>query len=236
MSQLQNLKNDLKALGNPEKAKHSARFFKIGKGAYAEGDKFLGITVPEQRKVAKKYKNLTLEDTEKLLQASIHEYRLTALIILVNVYKKAKTAGQQKDIVDIYLNNRDYVNNWDLVDISAHYILGVYLEDKDRAVLYDLANSGKLWDQRIAIISTYHFIRNNDFDDTLKIAEILLNHEHDLIHKAVGWMLREVGKRDQTVEENFLKKHYKQMPRTMLRYAIERFDEPLRQRYLKGKV
>lgn len=235
MSQLQALKKDLQSLSNPEKAKQSARFFKSGKGEYAEGDKFLGITVPDQRRIAGKYRGLDLNDVVELLQSPLHEYRLTALIILVSMFQK-EDEEKRKEVVNLYLTNREYINNWDLVDISAHKILGAYLEDRDRSILYKLARSGKLWDQRIAIISTAWFISKGQLEDTFRISEILLNHEHDLIHKAVGWMLREAGKVDLKAEESFLIKHYKKMPRTMLRYAIEKFDEPKRQQYLKGEV
>jgi 3-methyladenine DNA glycosylase AlkD len=163
------------------------------------------------------------------LQSKYHEHRLTALYILILNFKK-----QKEEVIDIYLRNLERVNNWDLVDSSAPYLLGPYLEDKDRSILYELAKSDNLWKQRIAIITTLYFIKNNDFEDALKISEMLLNHKHDLIHKAVGWMLREIGKRDKKVEEEFLKKYYKNMPRTMLRYAIEKFPEEERQKILKG--
>ncbi|HEC85554.1 MAG TPA: DNA alkylation repair protein, partial [Thioploca sp.] len=201
-------------------------------GEYGEGDKFLGIKVPVQRKVAKKYQALSLTDIQTLLNSDIHEYRLTALILLINHYTKANDTNKQK-IFDFYLHNTKHINNWDLVDITAPKIVGDYLLDKPRDILYQLARSTNLWEKRIAIIATMTFIKQDDFSDTLKLAEILLNDEHDLIHKAVGWTLREVGKREQSVEENFLNKHYKQMPRTMLRYAIERFDDKRRKFYLK---
>lgn len=236
MTSLKQIKTVLVKLSDPEKATHSARFFKAGKGEYAEGDKFIGVTVPEQRKVAKQFKDMELTEVEKLLQSDIHEHRLTALFLMVKKYQKSKKVNIKQEIVELYLKNRKYVNNWDLVDSSAHYILGPHLENKDRSLLYTLANSRKLWDQRIAVMSTFHFIKQGDFQDTLAIAEILLNHEHALIHKAVGWMLREIGKIDQRAEERFLRKHYRQMPRTMLRYAIEKFDEELRQKYLKGEM
>jgi 3-methyladenine DNA glycosylase AlkD len=214
---------------NEKKAKGNYKFFQTHPGGYGEGDEFLGLTVPIQRKIAKKYKDLPLEDVEILLQSKYHEHRLTALYILILNFKKKK-----KEVIDVYLRNLDRVNNWDLVDSSAPYLLGPYLEDKDRSILYELAKSDNLWKQRIAIISTLYFIKNNDFEDALKISEMLLNHKHDLIHKAVGWMLREIGKRDKKVEEEFLKKYYKNMPRTMLRYAIEKFPEEERQKILKG--
>ncbi len=229
---LDQLKVDLQNLKDPEKAKILSRFFKTGKGEYGEGDVFLGIKVPEQRKVAKKYTDLTLGDLQKLLSSKVHEHRLTASIILVNKYQKADEKGE-KEIYNFYLKNTGNINNWDIVDTSAPKIVGAYLQDKDKSILYQLAKSDSLWERRIAILSTFRFIKDNEFDDALKISEILLNDEHDLMHKAVGWMLREIGKRDQTIEEAFLKKHYKEMPRTMLRYAIERFDEKKRKAYLK---
>ena len=227
---LNNLKHELQELKDSKKAEIYARFFKTGKGQYGKGDIFLGITVPNQRKVAKNYQNLPLKDIQVLLLDKIHEYRFTALIILVTKYKKA---NNKKEIFDFYIKNTKNINNWDLVDTSAPYILGDYLLDKDRKIIYTFAKSDNLWEKRIAILSTFAFIRNNDFKDTINIAEILLNDKHDLIHKAVGWMLREVGKKDQNLEEEFLKKHYKIMPRTTLRYAIEKFNEDKRQFYLK---
>ncbi|MEK6916642.1 MAG: DNA alkylation repair protein [Nanoarchaeota archaeon] len=222
------VKDDLKELANPEKAKILQGFFKTGKGQYGEGDIFLGITVSEQRKVAKRYIGLYLEDIQKLLNSNIHEHRLVGLLILVEKYKKTK----DKKIVDFYLKNSRKVNNWDLVDLTAHTILGAYLFERDRNILYKLAKSDNLWEKRISIVATFHFIKNNDLEDTFKIAEILLDDEHDLIHKAVGWMLRETGKKNQKAEEKFLDKHVKKMPRTMLRYAIEKFDEKKRKYYM----
>lgn len=227
---------ELKSVPNKEKAEIFQRFFKTGKGEYGEGDTFAGIAVPEVRDISKRYfKEMTLEEVEYFVQHKIHEYRLFGLLTLTYTWKKADES-KRKDIFDLYVKNLEYVNNWDLVDISAPNIVGEYLKEKDRAILYELAENNNLWKQRISIISTFSFIRNKDFVDTLNISEILLHHKHDLIHKAVGWMLREVGKRDQDVEEEFLKRYYKEMPRTMLRYAIERFEEEKRQRYLKGLV
>ncbi|MFC1598057.1 DNA alkylation repair protein [Patescibacteria group bacterium] len=226
------LKKEMKALGDSERAKNALWFFKTGKGEYGEGDKFLGITVPLQRKVAKKYRDLPLVEVEKLLQSPIHEHRLTALFILVDQFNKADEAGKAR-IYKLYLKNTKYINNWDLVDSSAHFIVGGYLLDRPRDVLYKMARSRDLWKKRIAVLATFMFIREDDFKDALRISEILLQDEHDLIHKAVGWMLREVGNRDQATEEKFLKKHHKKMPRTMLRYAIEKFDEKKRQAYLE---
>ena len=229
---LTKLKQDLQKLADTEKAKTLQRFFKTGKGEYGEGDVFLGITVPDQRKIAKKHSDSTLKEVQKLLSGKIHEHRLTALLILVIKYNKADERGK-KEIVDFYLKNTKNINNWDLVDLSADKILGAYLIDKDKSILYKLVRSDNLWDRRIAIMATFHFIKNGKFKDTLKISGMLLNDKHDLIHKAVGWMLRETGKREQATEERFLKKYYKNMPRTMLRYATEQFDENKRKFYLK---
>ena len=228
---IENIQKDLKKLANPEKAKILQGFFKTGKGQYGEDDIFLGIVVPEQRKVAKKYANLNLGEIKKLLSSKIHEHRLVSLFILANQYQKADKQTKKK-IFNFYLKNAKNINNWDLVDVSAPNIVGDYLLNKDKSILYKLAKSKNIWEKRIAIMATFSFIRNNGFDATLKISEILLEDEHDLIHKAVGWMLRELGKRNQAIEEKFLKKYYKKMPRTMLRYAIERFSENKRKSYL----
>ncbi len=231
----------LELLHNKEKAKVSAGFFKTGKGEYGEGDIFLGITVPESRKIAKRYSTIPLSEILLLLQNKIHECRLVALLILVEKFKTSNLL-QQKEIVNFYLENTKHINNWDLVDLSADKIIGAYLfdrenskENKEKTFLLDLAKSNHLWERRISIISTFYFIKKNKFNETLRIAEILLHDKHDLIHKAVGWMLREIGKRNKTIEEEFLKKHYKTMPRTMLRYALERFPEEERKEYLKKK-
>lgn len=227
---LKQIQKDLQKLANKEKAKILQGFFKTGKGQYGEGDIFLGIVVPLQRKVAKEHKDLTLNEIQTLLNSKIHEYRLTALFILIDQYK---TSNKQKEIFNFYLKNTKNINNWDLIDLSAPNIVGNYILNKKRNIIYKLANSKSLWEKRIAILSTFEFIKNNEYTDTLKLSKILLNDKHDLIHKSVGWMLREVGKRDQKIEEEFLKKHYKNMPRTMLRYSIERFEESKRQFYLK---
>lgn len=226
------IKKDLSKLKDPKKAKILARFFKTKKGQYGEGDKFLGIKVPEQRKIAKKHSGLTLKQLQNLLNSNIHEYRLTAILVLVDQYQKAEK-NQKEKIISFYLKNTKNINNWDLVDLSAPKILGNYLFDKKRDILYKLAKSKSLWERRITILSTFAFIKKNDFKDALKISKTLLNDKHDLIHKAVGWTLREIGKKNQKLEENFLKKHYKIMPRTMLRYAIEKFSPEKRQFYLK---
>ncbi|MCX6742125.1 MAG: DNA alkylation repair protein [Candidatus Pacearchaeota archaeon] len=230
------LKKELERCANPEKAKQLSRYFKTGKGEYGEGDIFLGLTSAGQREVAKKYLDLCFDDIQKLLNSKIHEERQIALIVLRKTFEKSKNNSEKKRIFDFYLKNSKNINNWDLVDLSAPNIIGTYLLDKDRAILYKLAKSHDLWERRIAVLATFMFIKNNEFKDSLRIAEILSNDKHDLMHKAVGWMLREIGKRDQDKEEEFLKKHYKKMPRTMLRYAIERFDEKKRRRYLEGKI
>ncbi len=226
------LKKDLRKLGNPKKAKMYQRFFKTGKGEYGEGDIFLGVTNPEQRAIAKKYSDLSMKELQKLLSDKIHEYRSTSLYILIDKYRKSDEAGK-KEIFNFYLKNTKNINNWDLVDLSSYHILGDYLLERDKSILYKLAKSDNLWERRISIISTYKFIKNNLFEDALKISEMLLDDDHDLIHKAVGWMLREVGKKDLKTEEKFLKKHFRKMPRTMLRYSIEKFDEPKRKYYMR---
>ena len=229
---LSDLVADFQKLRNPQKAKILSRFFKTGKGEYGEGDIFLGITVPQTRAIAKKYTHLNLKDLEKLLSSKIHEYRLIALLILIENYKKASIENKNL-IFNFYIKNTKFINNWDLVDLSAPHIVGNFLLDKDKSILYNLAKSSNLWEKRIAIISTYAFIRLYKFKHTLKISEILMNDNHDLIHKAVGWMLREVGKRNKEVEEKFLNQHYMKMPRTMLRYAIEKFENNKRKKYLE---
>lgn len=219
----------LRRRASPERAKIVARFFKTGPGQYGEGDVFLGVSVPDTRSVAKKYDNLSIPEIKQLLSSEIHEDRLLALLMLVERFRKV---ADKKAIVDFYLSNTEHVNNWDLVDLSAHQILGEFLIDKSRKMLYRLAKSKSVWERRISIIATYAFIRRRDFRDTFGIAGTLLADRHDLIQKAVGWMLREVGKRDQDAEEAFLARHSRKMPRTMLRYAVERFDERKRVRYL----
>jgi len=233
---LAKLKKELRSHGTPEKAKNSAWFFKTGPGAYGEGDVFIGLTVPEQRKIAGGYTDLLIGDTESLLHSKEHEFRLTALYILSAKYKRGNDV-EKKKIHMLYLKNTKWINNWDLVDASASMIVGEYLRDKDKAVLKKLAKSKSLWERRIAIIATYAYIKAGDPKMTFEIAEMLLKDTHDLIHKAAGWMLREVGKRcGQDTEESFLKKHYALMPRTMLRYAIERFPEKRRLAYMKGLI
>jgi len=225
----------LQAISDPTKAEHSYGFFKAFPGGYGEGDKFLGIKVPDLRAKAIDYKNLPLPEVGKLLRAEWHEARLLALFILVGQFKRRKP-DLKEEIYQLYRDHLPYVNNWDLVDSSAHYIMGVWLIDKDNSILYELAKSTNLWERRIGIMSTFHFIRQHLFDDALAISLILLHDTEDLIHKAVGWMLREIGNRDLETEEIFLKKYYTQMPRTMLRYAIEKFPAVERQGYLKGTI
>jgi 3-methyladenine DNA glycosylase AlkD len=232
---IKQLIQELKKAGNPKRAKASMWFFKTEKGSYGFGDVFIGIRVPEQRRIAKKYFSLPLSDIKVLLNSKIHEHRLVGLIILVEQFRKAKEKTRKK-IYEFYLANTKRVNNWDLVDLSAPYIPGIYLRDKSKTILYKLAKSKNLWEKRIAMLSTQGLIRDNQFDDAFNIAKILLNDKHDLIHKAVGWMLREVGNRNQALEEKFLKKYYKVMPRTALRYAIEKFSKPRQKQYLRGKI
>lgn len=230
------LKREIISKCSEERRLKSLRYFKTGKGEYGEGDVFIGITNIDLKSCIKPYiMELFLKEIKELLNSKEHEFRLAALYIMVKRFQK--NPSEQEQIVNLYIKNTDYVNNWDLVDSSAHYILGPWLENRNRSLLYDFAKSGNLWKERIAIMSTFHFIKKNrDFKDTLKIIEILLNHKHDLIHKAAGWMLREIGKISMETEVEFLNSHYKTMPRTMLRYAIEKFPESLRQDYLKGRI
>ena len=231
------VKKDLMKVANKEKAKILQRFFKTGKGQYGEGDVFLGISVPDQRAIAKKHwERLGINGIEKFLRSNIHEKRLVALLILIEKYNKSYD-GAKEALFKFYLKNTKYVNNWDLVDLSAPNIVGNYLlKRKDRKILYKLAKSKNLWEKRISIISTFAFIKDEKFNDTLRISKILLKDKHDLIHKAVGWMLREVGKRDRKLLERFLKDNYSKLPRTTLRYAIERFPEGLRKKFLSGNI
>lgn len=225
----------LRKLADPERAEHSARYFKTGQGQYGEGDRFLGIRVPEIRTQVNKCEAVSLADIQALLLSDFHEERLFALLLLVRKFEKGN--DQEKTaIYDLYLKHTYRVNNWDLVDSSASQIVGGYLEARDRKLLYKLAKSSSIWERRIAIISTFHFIRNDQFEDALKLAGHLLQDKEDLIHKAVGWMLREIGKRNVAAEKAFLRVHYKIMPRTMLRYAIEKFPEQERKKYLAGEI
>lgn len=230
--------NALKEIADPKIAKHSARFFKSGKGEYGEGDRFLGIRVPKQRAIAKKHRQLPFDEIIKLLESPFHELRLTGVFILVYKYQKAKKFENHQEIYRFYMNILEGVNNWDLVDSSAKYIAGHFLfeYDQDRSILYKLSDSDDLWMRRIAIMTTFYFIDQGDFDLTLEIAKKYLNAPEDLIHKASGWMLREIGKQDEEQLRNFLDVNYQEMPRTMLRYAIEKLDEPVRQMYLKGEI
>jgi 3-methyladenine DNA glycosylase AlkD len=226
------IKSELAAFANPDKAAFFPKFFKTGKGEYGFGDKFIGITVPQIRIVAKKYKDASLETLKELLYSPIHEHRLCALLILGAQYSKSK----DKEKVDFYLAHRSRVNNWDLVDSSAHIILGEYLYDKNKDILYKYADSDSLWERRIAIVSTLAFIRKSEVQETYKIALLLLHDKEDLIHKAVGWMLREAGKKDVEQLEKFLERNAHHMPRTMLRYAIEKMNESKRKYYLSRKI
>ncbi|MDD5040654.1 MAG: DNA alkylation repair protein [Patescibacteria group bacterium] len=236
MSQLAQLNNKLQSLGSLAKAKILQRFFKTGPGEYGEGDVFLGITVPVSRQIALKYKTLPFADIAKLISSKYHEARLVALLILVHNFKKGDGAVQEK-IFSFYLAHTRYINNWDLVDLSAHEIVGGFLLYKPRGILLKLARSSNLWERRIAMMATFEFIKHGQAKDTLTIAKLLLHDKHDLIHKVVGWMLREVGKRvSLDAERQFLGTYALRMPRTMLRYAIERFPEPERRKYLLLQV
>jgi 3-methyladenine DNA glycosylase AlkD len=231
----QDIQKRLKKLGNKERAAISQRFFKTGPGEYGEGDVFIGIRVPVLRALVKEYADLSVAQILILLRSHIHEERLLALLLLVDSFSQGDEAARTS-IFELYLKHTEFINNWDLVDSSAAQIVGAYLMDKSKAVLYRLVESANLWERRIAIMSTFHFVKHHEFSETLKIAKILLFDRQDLIHKATGWMLREIGKRHLKTEERFLKVHYKKMPRTMLRYAIEKFPEQKRQRYLKGRM
>src|SRR5215210_2602179 len=235
MSKVAHVRKELQSMADPDKAAILQRFFKTAQGEYGEGDMLIGVMVPQSRQVANKFSQLPLGEVRTLLYSRIHEERLVALLILALRYSSASSCREEKEeIVKFYLDNIKQVNNWDLVDLSAPNILGAHLVDRDdkRRLLYKLAGSENVWERRIAIVATHHFIRNGDFSDTLKIAEMLLQDRHDLIHKAVGWMMREVGKRDAAAEKEFLEKHCSVMPRTMLRYAIERLSERKRRRYM----
>lgn len=227
----------LKDKAIPEKATFLPKFFKAFPGGYGEGDQFLGVVVPDQRKIAKTcFQEITLDEISVLLQNPYHEARLTALMLLVYRFEKLKSESERKEIVDFYIDHLLYINNWDLVDSSCYQILGAFYHKKDKSLLYKLAESDILWSQRVAMISSLYWIKKDDFTDALNLAEKLKNHTQDLMHKAVGWMLREIGKRDFEAELQFLKTHYQTMPRTTLRYAIEKFPEGLRQDFLKGRV
>jgi 3-methyladenine DNA glycosylase AlkD len=231
--ELQDIRSKLRKLGDKQKATILQGFFKTGQGGYGKGDIFIGVRVPEIRKLAEKYQDISTTDVQKLLKSPLHEERLLALIILVIKYSKGNDVVKKR-IYKLYLKNTRHINNWDLVDLTAEKIVGDYLTDKSKEPLYKLAKSNSLWERRISIMATFHFIKQNNFVQTLIVAEMLLKDKEDLIHKAVGWMLREIGKRHLSSEEKFLNEHSQEMPRTMLRYAIERFPESKRQGYLKG--
>lgn len=226
------VKAELERFADPELAMRLQGFFKTGLGEYGEGDIFIGVRVPDQRRVSKKYRYASFGDVMHLLRSGIHEHRLTALFILTEQFKRGSQEIRQQ-IVDLYLDNTDYVNNWDLVDSSSHKILGEWLVDRDRSVLYQLAESDNIWERRIAIISTFAFINRGDLTEALALAKLLIGDEHDLIHKASGWVLKEVGKKDRAALEEFLLENYKKMPRTMLRYAIEKLPDERRRFYLE---
>ena len=229
----ENMRKELKRSGNKEYAARLSKYFKTGKGEYGEGDRFLGIQVPVLRKIAKKYREISIGEVSELIRSEFHEERLFSLLVLGDIFKRANDRDK-KIIYTVYLSNTKFINNWDLVDASAGNIVGAYLLTRDKKPIYALARSKNVWERRISIMSTSYFIQYNRFVDTLNVAEMLLGDEEDLIHKAVGWMLREIGKRDFELEESFLGKYYKSMPRTMLRYAIEKFPEEKRKSYLRG--
>ncbi|MDD4955544.1 MAG: DNA alkylation repair protein [Candidatus Omnitrophica bacterium] len=225
------IKQELKKKSSIEKAKILQGFFKTAPGEYGHGDVFIGVSVPCIREISKKYRQIDLKSALKLLKSKIHEERLLALIILVLKFNESEAAGKKK-IYEIYLKSTKFINNWDLVDLTAPNIVGKFLADKNKKILYNLAKSDSLWERRIAIVATLNFIRNNNFSDTLKITKLLLSDRQDLIHKACGWMLREVAKRQKSLVVNFLSINHKKMPRVMLRYAIERFPRNEREKYL----
>ncbi|MCR5662264.1 MAG: DNA alkylation repair protein [bacterium] len=229
----EDVRKEYALIADPARARHLGRFFKTGPGDYGEGDVFLGVTVPESRKIAAKYKTLPIAECVRLIRDDAHEIRFCGLVILTAGFRKADEAGREK-IVSVYLANSDKINNWDLVDLTCG-ILGEWVEHKDRSLLYKLAESENLWEQRMAIVGTLPLIRRGDFADTLKLAEKLLFHEHDLMRKAVGWMLREVGKKDASALRGFLQQYAAVMPRTALRYAIEKFDPAERKMWMEKK-
>jgi len=228
------IRKEIESLSNPEKAKILQRFFKTGPGEYGDGDLFLGIQMPYIRQLVKLNNKTPLSEIQALITDPVHEVRMAGALLLVECFKRSDQSGK-KDCFDFYIAHAKKINNWDLVDLTCHHIVGAWLWDKDRTPLYQLAQSQNLWEQRISMISTFYFLRKNDFTDTLELAKLLLNHKHDLIHKAVGWMLREVGKRNQDVETDFLEQdnRYLKMPRTMLRYAIEKYPEDQRLGFLR---
>lgn len=232
---LKHIKQRVAEAADPASAAASSRFFKTGPGEYGEGDVFVGLRVPTVRRLAREFRDAPLDCAEQLLLSPIHEERLLALFLLIQNFRRSDNATRTR-IYRYYLDHTRCINNWDLVDSSAEHIVGAYLLHRERQPLYRLARSPHLWERRIAIIATFHYIKQGQFDNTLAIAELLLGDRHDLIHKAVGWMLREVGKRDAAAARQFLRRYYRIMPRTMLRYAIERFPETERQQYLTGAL
>lgn len=227
----------LKEHGTPEKAKHLSYYFKTGEGTYGEGDLFIGVEVPVTRSILSKYwKDIDLSEIKKLTESEYHEARLVGFLLLLRQYEKSKDQMKKQECVDLYIHQADYLNNWDLVDLSCYKLLGAWLLDKDRSILYEFARSGHLWRQRIAIVTCMCFIKQGDFKDCEAIADLYLDHKEDLIHKATGWMLREVGKQDEAELKRFLASRYRQMPRTMLRYAIEKFPPDIRSQYIKGEI
>ena len=229
----------LQFLSSPEKKEFLPYFFKTGKGEYAEGDQFIGVVVPDSRKLVKEYwQKAELSDVQEILKSEFHEMRLVALLILVNKFEKSKDAKEQKKLVDFYMKNTKYINNWDLVDLSCYKLLGRYcFENQKDDILRELSNSDNMWEKRIAIVATMHHIKKGkSFDLTQELVLNNLNHPHDLMHKANGWLLREIGNKDEEVLLDFLKIYYQNMPRTTLRYAIEKLDEDLRQDFLKGRI
>ncbi|MBT8077144.1 MAG: DNA alkylation repair protein [Gammaproteobacteria bacterium] len=229
------IRAEFRELGSADIAIHSQRFFKTGAGEYGEGDRFLGIRVPVVRQFVRTHRGIPLRTVVSFLRSGFHEERMFGLLALVDRYRRGDD-GMKQRVYELYMDNLDYVNNWDLVDSTAHLIVGPQLQDRSRRALYRLARSRDIWKRRVAIMATFHYIRGEDYADTLALAELLLDDPHDLMHKAVGWMLREVGNRDLATEERFLRQHYKKMPRTMLRYAIEKFPEQRRQAYLQGRM
>lgn len=237
MASAADIKDELFASAIPGKKEILSSFFKSGEGEYGEGDQFIGVSVPQQRAIVKQFAPLCLDEISILLASEYHECRMIALLFLVHLYKSnKKNEAVKKEIYDFYLNHTKGINNWDLVDLSAPYIVGDYLLGKDRKILYTLSKSKNMWERRISIISTITFIRNNQFIDTLQLCDILISDKEDLLNKATGWMLREIGKRDYNLEFNYLKEHYTQMSRTSLRYAIEKFDKEVRDAFLKGQI
>lgn len=230
---ISNIQNDLREVSDPERAKNAIWFFKTGKGQYGEGDVFIGVSNPNLRAVCKNYKHLNFDELQDLLDDKIHEFRFAALVIMVEQFKKAN-AEKRKQIFDLYLKNLQNINNWDLVDCSCRDIVGFYLYDKDRTLLDEMAMVDHLWTQRVAMVSTSYFIGKGEFEDVLRIAKLLLNHKHDLIHKAIGWMLREAWKRGgQTMVESFLTENIREIPRTALRYSLEKMTDERRGYFMK---